>query len=173
MSFGDGRWAVTDSDGRFDAANAGDVTGFRWKIGTAPLELKRLRRRFYEPGLLVKELGYNREPLRDVRRVDTDELPPDIRLQLLPGHASRAATLSIDLVNRGGGIGRIEVYRNGQEIIPDARGRRLNPSLSRTTLKMALDRSWMTGGQIYPVRVVAWNSAGYLYSQSTRVALKR
>lgn len=62
--FPDGTWAVTDPAGRYDAANAGDIAGVRWVVGTEPIDLKQLKNRYYEPGLLAKVLGLNPEPLR-------------------------------------------------------------------------------------------------------------
>ena len=61
--FGDGTWAVTDSDGRYDASDGGRVDGLRWVLdtpeGPVPAPLDPLADPAYEPGLLARHLGHD------------------------------------------------------------------------------------------------------------------
>src|SRR5262249_41210739 len=64
VSFRDGTWAVFDPAGRFDAANGGDIEKLRWTVGQESFPSRRLRDRYYDPGLLAQYMGANKEPLR-------------------------------------------------------------------------------------------------------------
>ena len=76
VSFDKGEWAVVDPVGRYDASNGGDVEGLHWVVGNEPIALNQLKERYYDPGLLAKHLGFNKEPLRDVAAfTDVQALP--------------------------------------------------------------------------------------------------
>ena len=62
ISFRDGSWAVADAEGRFDASHGGDVDGLHWVVGNEPIALAQLKERYYDPGLLAKYMGFNKEP---------------------------------------------------------------------------------------------------------------
>ena len=66
ISFRDGTWAVYDAEGRFDAPADGNVAGLIWAIGGETFPLQRFKDRFFDPGLLAKHLGFNRQALRFV-----------------------------------------------------------------------------------------------------------
>jgi WD40 repeat protein len=66
ISFPDGSWATYDRDGRYDSLNGGNVAGLHWTIGNETRPLSEFRRQFYDPGLLAKHLGFNKEALRKV-----------------------------------------------------------------------------------------------------------
>src|SRR5205807_5073429 len=117
-SFQDGSWAVVDPEGRFDAANGGDVEGLHWVVGTEPITLDQLKERYYDPGLLAKKLGLHKEPLRKVGAFANPGLFPAVRLT---GPTPADPRLGIALTNRGGGIGRVVVKVNGKEVTADAR----------------------------------------------------
>ena len=68
VAFPDRTWAVFDADGRFDAANEGRIDGLHWVLGNETFSLDRFRDEYYEPGLLAKYMGFNKEPLRKVVR---------------------------------------------------------------------------------------------------------
>lgn len=76
MSFRDGSWAVVDPEGRFDAANDGDVDGLAWVLDGEPYALSQLRDRYYDPGLMAKVLGASDEPLRNVPPLAPPSRPP-------------------------------------------------------------------------------------------------
>src|SRR5262249_23620062 len=45
----DGRWAVSDDMGRFDASNGGRMAGLHWVLDTDLIELDQLKAKYYEP----------------------------------------------------------------------------------------------------------------------------
>ena len=107
VSFLDGSWAVIDPQGRYDCSNGGEVRGLHWVVGTEPIQLSQLKHRYYEPGLLSKLMGYNKQPLRPVETFDRVALFP--AAQIVPP-AEGQTKVEIALTNRGGGIGQVQVF---------------------------------------------------------------
>lgn len=110
MSFTDGTWVVTDPEGRFDASNGGDVDGLCWVMdGTfEPIDLEQFRNVYYTPGLLSSI--WARKRLAKVPNIQELKLYPKVEASI------RGNVGKITLTNRGGGIGRVRVRFNGQQI---------------------------------------------------------
>ena len=162
VSFTDGSWAVLDPQGRYDASNGGDVEGLHWVVGLEPIALNQLKERYYDPGLLAKHLGLNPEQLRKVEAFKEVKLYPEVALAAFkPGDK----TLTLDLANRGGGIGRVQVFINGKELLADARGPKPNADAKKTTLTVDLVGAHLIPGKPNKVEVVTWNAEGYLSSR--------
>jgi WD40 repeat protein len=158
-------WAVVDSAGRFDASPGG-MKLMHWAVGLEPIDLAQLKERYYEPGLLPKVLGYNKEPLRDVAAFNDVKLFPEATART---PAPSSTNLVVDLKNRGGGIGRVQVFVNGKELTADARGPKLNPTASETSLTVNLAGAPFKRGEPNDIRVVTWNQEGYLSSRGVEV----
>jgi WD40 repeat protein len=167
VAFIDGSWAVVDSEGRYDASNGGDVEGLHWVIGKEPISLDQLKDRYYEPGLLAKILGFNKEPLREVKAFTTPKLHPSFELD--PPTAERQA-LTIRLKNRGGGIGRVVVNINGKELTADARAAVTDPDAEELSLEVPLSGDpRLRPGEKNVIEVLAFNAEGYLRSRGFTV----
>jgi WD40 repeat protein len=109
ITFDKGDWAVVTPDGRFDASEGG-MRRMHYSVGVEPVELEQLKEAFYEPGLLGKILGTNPEPLRPITPLEQIKLSPKTALVYDPAKQMASVTLT----DRGGGIGRAEVYLNGK-----------------------------------------------------------
>jgi WD40 repeat protein len=169
VSFKDGTWAVIDSKGRFDASNGGVVEGLHWAMGDTPIELSQLKERYYDPGLLAKIMGFNKEPLRDVAQFDAPQLFPVVQVQAPVGQDRK---LRVELRNQGGGIGKVQVLINGKEIAADARGPRPDPNAATANLSVDLSGAPLLPAQDNTLEVIAWNSQGYLSSRPARVVYR-
>jgi WD40 repeat protein len=164
INFKKGDWAVVDSQGRFDAANGGDVDGLHWVVGTEVIALKQLKERYYDPGLLAKHMGFNKEPLRNVKAFKDVKLFAEVTVANAKDPVS--TKLDLDLVNRGGGIGRVQVFVNGVELLADARGPKFQPGKAKARLTVDLaDAPTLRPGQMNKITVVTWNQEGYLSSR--------
>jgi WD40 repeat protein len=162
VSFRNSSWAVTDPDGRFDASNGGDIEGLHWVVGNEPIALKQLKERYYDPGLLAKTLGFNKEPLRAVSLFTGAKLFPDVTVTKAPTGNGKC---TLELTNRGGGLGKVQVFVNGKELLADARGPKVNPTAPKATLNLDLSGAPVLRGQPNHVQIVAWNSDGFLSSR--------
>ena len=153
----DGSWAVIDNDGRYDGSNGGDVPYLHWVVGTEPIELSQLKERYYDPGLLAKMMGQSAEPLRDVSKLEDVKLYPGMSIS---GPANGSSVMKVRLVNRGGGIGRVQVLVNGKEVSADARGEKPDPDAAAADLRIDLDRyqSLLDPGKPNEIKVVCYNS---------------
>jgi WD40 repeat protein len=161
--FRDGSWAIVDREGRFDASNGGDVQGLHWVIGTEAVALAQLKERYYEPGLLAKKLGFNKESLRDVQAFTAPELFPLIEAELSD---TDAPSLKISLTNRGGGIGRVIVSINGKEVAADARGPAADTDAEELSLEVPVaGHPFLIPGEDNVIEVRALNAEGYLSSR--------
>ncbi len=169
VSFADGTWAVVDPKGRYDASNGGDVEGLHWVVGNESIALAQLKSRYYEPGLLAKIMGFNKEPLRQVEAFKEVKLYPAVQLE---GPKNDDTKIGLKLTNRGGGIGRVEVKINRKEVDADARGDQPNPSAKEITrqLNLAQYERLMLPGQTNVIEVIAYNAEGYLASRDLTVA---
>jgi WD40 repeat protein len=116
VAWPDGSWAVADSDGRFDAANGGDIDGLYWVLGLEPIALSQLKARYYEPFLLPKLLGLQDERPREVQGFTAPKLYPLVQAQLIE-QGTAAPRLRVTLKARSGGFGRALVSLNGKEIL--------------------------------------------------------
>ena len=108
LTFRDGTWAVADPQGRFDASDGGDADGLHWVVGLEPIALTQLKERYYDPGLLAKHFGFNKEPLRDVAAFQDVKLYPGVAV-VQPD--PKKPQLDVTLTNRGGGIGAAQDQR--------------------------------------------------------------
>ena len=164
ISFRDGTWAVVDPEGRFDASNGGDVEGLHWVVGNEPIALKQLKERYYDPGLLAKYLGFNKEPLRPVAAfTEADvKLFPEVEFDTPAGKSTK---LTLKLTNRGGGIGKVQVFVNGKELLADARGPKPDIDAKQSTLTVDLAGAPVIPGKPNQIEVVTWNAEGYLSSR--------
>ncbi|MCX7143624.1 MAG: caspase family protein [Proteobacteria bacterium] len=81
-SFTDGRWAVTDAEGRFDVADLEDMPHLHWVMSDdpmTPLPLEIFMRDYYEPRLLSRIM--NGEKFKSVRALtDLKRVQPAVRI---------------------------------------------------------------------------------------------
>src|SRR5262249_32199322 len=102
-------WAVVTRDGRFDASSGG-MELMHFNVGNQLVRLEQFKDRFYEPGLLSKLTGFNKQPLRDTSGFDNVKLYPKVSCDLTPDNKS----LRIKMTDQGGGIGKVIVKVNGK-----------------------------------------------------------
>jgi|GEM_PF-1021532 len=169
VSIGRADWAVVTPDGYFDASDGAQelmhfvVNGPQ--IGYETIALDQLKSRFWIPGLL-KNVVDGKPPHSSAEFSIT--LFPDIKIeQAKPDVPS----LKIDLRNRGGGIGRVEVRVNGSEITSNARGRTsIATQATDVSLQVDIAKERLRPGD-NKVEVIAWNLEGNVQSRSEAVFL--
>jgi hypothetical protein len=155
-----------DRQGRYDAANAGDIPGLHWVVGNESIVLSQLKERYYTPRLLAKILGFDKEPLPTVEGLQLIHLFPQVEYE---APAPGSTQLTVTLTNRGGGIGRVQVLVNGKEIAADVRGPNPNPQAASAELSVDLAGAPLQPGESNTIQVVAWNTEGYLSSRGVKV----
>lgn len=164
-------WVVLTPAGLFDASRNAEAHMHYLlnapKRGYEIIAFDQLKARYYEPKLLARICGFNSEPLRDVGRFESPKLYPDVKFEP-PAQGSSA--LTIELTNRGGGIGRVQIFINGKEFLADARDEKLrqNPNVTEAVVTADLSKAPSTAkGVANEIRVVAWNVEDYISSRGT------
>ena len=165
-------WAVVASDGRFDASQKA-LDLMHYVYGFEVINLEQLKDGYYEPGLLAKLLGFNTEPLRQVKPLKDIKLYPEILERNLDQANAR---LTLKIRNRGGGIGPVLVSVNGKTLIEDARDERLkaDPFVPEAVITADLAGSTFIPGQKNEIVVITNNydrvtGQGYISSRGTKV----
>ncbi|MCU1267895.1 MAG: (Myosin heavy-chain) kinase [Acidobacteria bacterium] len=175
-------WTVVDPDGRFDASRGAERLMYYVlntpEVDYEVIDFNQLKLRYYEPGLLQKL--FKGEPLRDVSAFRDVRLWPAVQ-ELDSSSRNPASTKrTIKLLNRGGGIGRVQVFVNEREFIADARDQKLKqyPDVKEALVTFDLTGAPIIAGERPQVRVVAWNYdsqakdeyKGYISSRGTELA---
>ncbi|HEX9801835.1 MAG TPA: caspase family protein, partial [Gammaproteobacteria bacterium] len=166
VSFRNGDWAVVDPAGRYDASHSGDIKGLHWVANNEAIALAQLKQYYWEPGLLARLLvqrsGRTTEPLRDVQPLRAVALPPAVAY--IP--PVEGTTLTLQLTDRGGGIGQTRIKLNGVEVsrlqgqAPPAR------SPVPVVLSVELEKAaTLEPGQDNTIEVITTNAEGYLRSR--------
>jgi WD40 repeat protein len=169
-------WVVIDPAGRFDASD-GAMKLMHFVVGLEPIALSQLKLRYYEPGLLQKI--FKGEPLRDVSAFLDVRLTPDVQEIESSSQNPANTKRTIKLTNRGGGIGRVQVFVNEREFIADARDQKLkqDPEVKEALVTFDLTGASVIAGEKPNVKVVAWNYdpqamdqyKGYISSRGTEL----
>lgn len=166
IGFTNGSWAVVDQSGRYDASNAGNITGLHWVIGKETIQLSQLKQRYYEPGLLAKVLGNNLEPVRNVTEFSHPKLYPELNSSWDP---NKKNVIQLRLKERGGGFGKVVIFINGKEIVADARGSANKISTGIIDINFDLsEHPFLIPGKENTVEIYAYNDENYLSSRGVK-----
>lgn len=161
FNLGNNEWAMVTPEGLFDASPNGMLL-MHYAYKTETIELSQLKERYYEPDLLQKILGYNDEPIRDVKSFSRVELYPkaDVSLNKLK--------LNIELTKRNGGIGKVSVFINNKEIIEDAN------TAQQTLVSVDLNnyKKYFLNDTMNTIGVKVFNNGGWLHSRMHTIDYK-
>ena len=164
--FNDESWAVLDNQGRYDASNGGNIENLHFVVEEEAISLDQMKERFYEPKLLQKILGYNKESLRSVQKLNVVKLFPQYEIYL------KEDFLEINVLPRNGGIGDITFIINGKQIENNL-SNQLKWDEERHFFTMELNLSlynkYFKKGDFNELAVVAYNEENYLASSKKKV----
>lgn len=110
LFFGNREWVVATPSGLFDGSDAGK-NALHFANGLEIIPLESYEARYWVPGLLGKLLsGLSAKEIRDVSALNLDELYPMIKAKIEHDH------LIIDIQERSGGLGELNLYINGNMV---------------------------------------------------------
>ncbi len=125
---GDDSWAVVAPDGRYDAADPGDVAGLSWVMQDEPyraVPVEVFYREFYQPRLAVRLMaGDPLEPLEPPQM--RNRIQPRVGIDRVESTADGervSVTVSVEQGVRGAqtsGLGVIKLFRDGQLVAQKA-----------------------------------------------------
>ncbi|MCB9331247.1 MAG: caspase family protein [Lewinellaceae bacterium] len=151
--FGPQDWAIISPSGLFDAT-PGMMQQMYYVYEREIIELEQLKERYYEPGLLQKLIGLNKDEIRDVTTLKSLALYPTVDV------AIQNDQLAVKLSKRSGGMGKLSFFINGKEVVEDINPTRL-PQLSIDLKKYV---QYYLPGQANNIALRAYNSDGWLKS---------
>jgi WD40 repeat protein len=159
-------WVVVSPTGLFDAT-PGAMQLMYYVRGLDVIDLGQLKERYYEPNLWSKLMGFNPEPVRDVKGFEEIRLYPSALLKI------NNENLEYTLTDNGGGIGKYTIYINGKEAFSgnlpkDSLGFRGGKSLTSSfSLK---NHPYLIPGQENEIMVKAYNGENYLVSRGESIS---
>jgi len=167
-------WIITTPSGLFDAS-AGAMTLMHYVVfyegKYEVIELEQLKARYYEPGLLAKVTGFSKERIRPIENFDAVALYPAVEAQI------RADSLSIELKERNGGIGKVSIFINGKEVVeevnplPRRENAKRNSSI-RYDLKQHQNYLLQHPDSTNVISIRAYNEEGWLKSRAIHLDYK-
>jgi WD40 repeat protein len=113
----------TTPDGRFDYSSEDALDKLHYVAGLTPITFEQMNKeRFYVPGLFKKVMaGEDRSELEQRQGLDSIWLFPDVTIDSID-HDFR---FSVNLENRGGGFGNVEIWVNDKAVFKDIIARRM------------------------------------------------
>ena len=160
-------WTVITSNGLFDAAPVARKL-MHYVVGMEVVTLEQMKNLYYVPGLLQKVIA--RVALPKVELFTAQDLFPEAEYEQLK---SGQKTFNVKLRNRGGGIGPVQVFINGTEVIADARPPGLDPRVKEVTLTIDLSNvKQLIAGKENKLEVVASNVRESLNSKNSERGVK-
>lgn len=155
-------WAVITPTGLFDAS-PGARKQMHYVIGLEAVTLNQMKEMYYVPDLLRKIV--EGKTLPPVELFSAGDLFPVAEYQPPPPGQD---SFTVKLINRGGGIGHVQVVINDKECGGDARPPDFDPNQPSATLHIDLGKcGLLIPGRPNRVEVVARNAAGSLNSRGS------
>ena len=132
-------------------------------VGLEPITLEQMKDLYYVPGLLAKII--KGEHLPKIPLFSANDLFPLAEYQPLQPNQK---TLTVKLINRGGGIGHVQLIINDKECGGDARPPNFDPNRTSATLEIDLEKcGLLVPGRQNRIEVVARNASGSLNSRGS------
>lgn len=156
-------WAVMHSNGLFDAST-GAMNKMYWVKGDEIIGFDQLKSRFWQPGL--RKMIQEGKQLRSVEGMNQLKMYPLVDLEPL-----RNDSLSIKMIKRDGGYGRISVYVNNKEVIYDARPQKLDTSLAQQRLIIDL-KPYLSRSTENEISVKVESEEGFVMSRGAVITEK-
>lgn len=161
-------WVAITPETYFDGSEVGGslvhFVVFDPQLGYEVIDLNQLKRKYSQPRLLQRI--FNGYPVPGNDGLDI-AIYPEIRSVELSG----ANKLDVTLVNRGRGIGRVEVKINNNELTADATGGRFlntTEAVVKTTVEIPADK---LGPGFNNAEVIAWDREGNVSSRGRQFAI--
>lgn len=176
LSDGDVGWVVEHYSGLFDASKA-NMNNLYYVVDNETIDLSQLQGMYWEPGLGTKL--FTGENLRKVPFLSSVSLFPEANLY------KRNNKVFVEVVDRGGGIGKVAVLVNGKEVIEDITPYKVNLSVDHLNLLNQKEKTikysvpldslsflFQSGGSLNDITVRVENQEGTLSGRGLTIKHK-
>ena len=163
VRFTDGEWIVITPEGYYNSSANGDKH-LNVRIGNNVYGIENYREAFFRPDIV--KLALSDSSLKDFKTLADVKQPPVVTIVDTPKAASKdEATVTLKIVDIGGGIGDIRLYLNGSAVVLDsARGVKIVPTNKNEVLKTYSLK--LTNGT-NTIRAIAFNGDNTMQSNDT------
>ena len=134
IAFEDGEWIITTANGYYTSSPKGDQY-LSVKVGGKDYTIEQLREAFYRPDLV--KLALSGGSLKEFKKLADIKEPPVVSVVNTPTSTDKdEITVTLKIVDSGGGVGDIRLYLNGSAVVLDsARGVKIVPTNKNEVLK--------------------------------------
>jgi len=132
-----------------------------WVKGNEIIEFSQLKERYYQPGLW--SLRTSGKTLRDVEGMGALKMQPEVEVSQL-----KSGIISIKLIKRDGGYGKVSVFVNNKERIEDARSANFDNTKPTQTISVNLT-PWLVPGFDNTISVKAQSADGFVTGRAISV----
>ena len=134
ISFTDGEWIVITPEGYYNSSANGDKH-LNVRVGNNVYGIENYREAFFRPDIV--KVALQGGSLKDLKNIADVKQPPVVTIVDTPKSVNKdEATITLKIVDIGGGIGDIRLYLNGSAVVLDsARGVKIVPTNKNEVLK--------------------------------------
>ncbi|MFA4828880.1 MAG: caspase family protein [Thermodesulfovibrionales bacterium] len=160
ISFTDREWIVITPEGYYNSSANGDKH-LNVRIGNNVYGIENYREAFYRPDLVKVALSGG--SLKDFKTLADVKQPPVVTIVDTPKNTNKdEATVTLKVVDIGGGIGDIRLYLNGSAVILDSsRGVKIVASNQNEVLKTY---NLKLSNGLNTIRAIAFNAENTMQS---------
>ncbi len=150
------------NNGVYDATRSA-MEDMHYVQGSEYISLDQMKEKYYEPKLLSKIFGYNKQSIQPRSAVEHFDLYPEIKIQ---HPAVNGGILGVDLKERGGGVGKVNVFINNKK------AKEFSPSKSMLENQIQYkveSHPFLIPNEINEISVKASNASGDLNSSPKKI----
>jgi WD40 repeat protein len=168
IAFDDGEWLVTTPSGYYNASEKGDEY-LSVTVGGQPYSISQLRESFFRPDLVKVALVGG--TLGDYRKVADIKPPPAVAIvDTTDSTEARTVAVSLQIEDKGGGIGDVRLYRNGTAVILENARSMPAPAESRGFRTLRFEVPLEPGQNL--IRAIAFNADNSMQSKDAQIEVQ-
>ncbi|MDX9994364.1 MAG: caspase family protein [Rhodocyclaceae bacterium] len=168
IAFDDGEWLVTTPSGYYNASEKGDEY-LSVTVGGQPYSISQLRESFFRPDLVKVALVGG--TLGDYRKVADIKPPPAVAIvDTTDSTEARTVAVSLQIEDKGGGIGDVRLYRNGTAVILENARSMPAPAESRGSRTLRFEVPLEPGQNL--IRAIAFNADNSMQSKDAQIEVQ-
>lgn len=168
IAFDDGEWLVTTPSGYYNASEKGDEY-LSVTVGGQPYSISQLRESFFRPDLVKVALVGG--TLGEYRKVADIKPPPAVAIvDTADSTEARTVAVSLQIEDKGGGIGDVRLYRNGTAVILENTRSMPAPAESRGSRTLRFEVPLEPGQNL--IRAIAFNADNSMQSKDAQMEVQ-
>jgi hypothetical protein len=172
VSFAGGEWIAITKEGYFNASTGG-AKYLNVRVGNEVYGIDQFYAKFYRPELVQLALSGKEVPKGELM-TDIAAQKPAPKVQILSPVANSSVdrdsvSVTLQITDTGGGIGRVNIYLNGAQVANDTRGVIVKEKAAANEKILSFTIALVYGQN--EIRVVAFNNENSMESNPARISV--